>query len=161
LLQRPDIDINRGWGAYLPPPLAAIINGHSNVAMQLLAFGQRLDVDTQTYQKESALSLAARQGDLRVVDSILLDCRTDRNSVDDRGRTALWWAAYAGKRAIVERLLADDRVRSDVADNEGTTALDAAAIQNHSDIVSLLRAHRWVRHQHSDGSRRALINPHQ
>jgi ankyrin repeat protein len=161
LLQRPDIDINRGWGAYLPPLLAAIINGHSNVAMQLLAFGQRLDVDTQTYQKESALSLAARQGDLRVVDSILLDCRTDRNSVDDRGRTALWWAAYAGKRAIVERLLADDRVRSDVADNEGTTALDAAAIQNHSDIVSLLRAHRWVRHQHSDGSRRALINPHQ
>jgi ankyrin repeat protein len=84
LLQRPDIDINRGWGAYLPPLLAAIINGHSNVAMQLLAFGQRLDVDTQTYQKESALSLAARQGDLRVVDSILLDCRTDRNSVDDR-----------------------------------------------------------------------------
>lgn len=141
LLQRPDIDINQGWGAYLPPLLAAIIKGHSNVAMELLALGKRLDVNAQTYQKESALSLAARQGDLQVVDSILLDCRTDRNSVDNRGRTALWWAAYAGKTAIVERLLADDGVLSNVADDEGIDALNAARQQNHFGIVSLLRAH--------------------
>ncbi|KAF4237524.1 hypothetical protein CNMCM8980_002427 [Aspergillus fumigatiaffinis] len=157
LLQRPDIDINRGWGAYLPPLLAATINGHSNVAMQLLAFGKRLDVNTQTYQKESALSLAARQGDLRVVDSILVDCRTDCNSVDHRGRTALWWAAYAGETAIVERLLADDRVRSDVADDEGTTVLGAAAIRNHSDIVSILRAHRRTDDDDDSTAVQALI----
>ncbi|KAH1972253.1 hypothetical protein KXV92_005967 [Aspergillus fumigatus] len=154
---RVDIDINQGWGAYLPPLLAAINNGHSNVAMQLLALGKRLDVNTQTYHKEFALSLAARQGDLRVVDSILLGCRTDCNSVDHRGRTALFWAAYAGKRAIVERLLADDRVQSDVADDEGTTILGAAAIQNHSDIVSLLRAHRRTDDDDDSTAVQALI----
>jgi ankyrin repeat protein len=137
----------------MPPLLAAIINGHSSIAMQLLALGKPLDVNAQTCQKESALSLAAQQGDLQVVDTILLDCRTDTNSVDNRGRTALWWAAYAGKTAIVERLLADDRVLSDVADDENTAALDAAGIQNHSGIVSLLRAHRPGPRQHSDGSR--------
>jgi ankyrin repeat protein len=112
-----------------------------------------LDVNAQTYQKESALSLAVRQGDLEVVDRILLDCRTDRNSIDNRGRTALWWAAYAGETAIMEQLLADDRVLSDVADDEGTEALDAAVMQNHSGIVSLLRAHRPAHHQYSEGSR--------
>jgi ankyrin repeat protein len=59
LIQRPDIDINQGWGTYMPPLLAAIINGHSSIAMQLLALGKPLDVNAQTCQKESALSLAA------------------------------------------------------------------------------------------------------
>lgn len=88
-----------------------------------------------------------------MVNSILLDCRTDCNSIDNRGRTALWWAAYAGETAIVEQLLVDDCVLSDVVDDEGTEALDAATVQNHSGIISLLRAHRPEHHQHSDGSR--------
>ncbi|GFF62784.1 ankyrin repeat protein [Aspergillus udagawae] len=120
--------------------------------MELLALVERLDVNAQTYQKQSPLSLAARQGDLDVVESLLLDWRTDCNSVDNRGRTAVWWAAHGGKTAVVERLLADDRV-SDVADDEGKKALDVAAAQNHSDIVSLLRGHRPGRHQSSDASR--------
>jgi hypothetical protein len=40
------------------------------------------------YQKEPALSLAARYGYLQVVDTILQDRRADRNSVDDQGCTA-------------------------------------------------------------------------
>ncbi|GIJ92774.1 hypothetical protein Asppvi_002052 [Aspergillus pseudoviridinutans] len=153
LLQWPGIDINQQWGAYLPPLLAAITNGHSNVAMYLLGCGKRLDVNAQTYAKESALSLAARQGDLQVVESLLRDYRTDCKSVDDRGRTALWWAAHTGQKPIVERLLADDRVLIDVADDEGIDALNAARRQYHFNTARLLRAHRPGHHSSSDGFR--------
>jgi ankyrin repeat protein len=89
LLQCQNIDINQGWGGYVPPLLATIIASHPDVAMTLLACGDRLDINAQTYQKESALSLAARYGHLQVVDAILQDRQADRNSLDDEGRTAL------------------------------------------------------------------------
>lgn len=73
-----------------------------------------------------------------MVNSILLDCRTDCNSVDNRGRTALWWAVYTGKTAIMEQLLVDDGVLSNVADDKGIDALNAARQQNYFGIVSLL-----------------------
>ncbi|GIJ84937.1 hypothetical protein Asppvi_003792 [Aspergillus pseudoviridinutans] len=139
LVQCPGIDINKGWGPYQTPLLAAIIKGHSNVAMPLLACGEQLDTNAETYEKESALSLAARQGDLQVVDSILQNGRTNNhNIVDNRGRTALWWAAYSGKTTVVERLLWDDHVLVNVKDDEGIDAMAAARMQDHSDIVSLL-----------------------
>ncbi|GIJ84990.1 hypothetical protein Asppvi_003845 [Aspergillus pseudoviridinutans] len=153
LLQCPGIDIDQGWGAYLPPLLAAITKGHSNIAMQLLAFGKRLNVNIRTYAEESALSLAARHGDLQVVSSILCDSRTDRNSVDDRGRTALWWAAHAGKSAVVERFLLDDNIQVDIRDDDGIDALNAASKQYHFDIVRLLRTHRPGHHHGVGGSR--------
>ncbi|KAF7183608.1 hypothetical protein CNMCM7691_003887 [Aspergillus felis] len=158
LLQCPGIDMDQGWGAYLPPLLAAITEGHSNVAMQLLACGKRLNVNVQTYSKESALSLAARQGDLQVVNSILCDCRTDRNSVDDRGRTALWWAAHAGKSAVVERFLLDDDIRVDMRDDDGIDALNAASQQYHFDIVRLLRTHRPEHHRGIGFSRQRMAS---
>jgi hypothetical protein len=39
--------------------------------MRLLACGEQPDINSQTYRKESALSLAARYGHLQVDDSIL------------------------------------------------------------------------------------------
>jgi ankyrin repeat protein len=94
--------------------LAAIIASHPDVAMTLLACGDRLNINAQTYQKESALSLAARYGHRQVVDAILQDRRADRNSPDDEGRTALWWAVHEGETAVVRRLLEDADVRVDI-----------------------------------------------
>ncbi|KAF4233510.1 hypothetical protein CNMCM8980_010241 [Aspergillus fumigatiaffinis] len=156
LLQYPGIDMDQGWGAYLPPLLAAITTGHSDVAMQLLVSGKQLNVNIQTYAKESALSLAARHGDLQVVNSILCDSRTDGNSVDDWGRTALWWAAHTGKSAVVERFLLDDNIQVDIRDDDGIDALNAASKQYHFDIVKLLRTHR-PEHHHSVGGSRPLM----
>jgi ankyrin repeat protein len=140
LLQCQDIDINQGWGGYVPPLLAAIIAGHPDVAMTLLACRDRLDINAQTYQKESALSLAARYGHLQVVDTILQDRRATRNSVDDEGRTALWWAAHEGQTTVVRRLLKDANVRVDVRDHQGADALEAARRQHHFGVIGLLRA---------------------
>jgi serine/threonine-protein phosphatase 6 regulatory ankyrin repeat subunit B len=156
LLQYPGIGMDQAWGAYLPPLLAAITTGHSDVAMQLLASGKQLNVNIQTYATESALSLAARHGDLQVVNSILCDSRTDRNSVDDWGRTALWWAAHTGKSAVVERFLLDDNIQVDIRDDDGIDALNAASKQYHFDIVKLLRTHR-AEHHHGVGGSRPLM----
>jgi ankyrin repeat protein len=141
LLQCRDIDINQGWGGYVPPLLAAIIAGHLDVAMTLLACGERLEINAQTYQKESALSLAARYGHLQVVDTILQDQRADRNIVDDEGRMALWWAAHEGQTTVVRRFLEDADVCVDVTDHQGLDALEAARRQHHFSVISLLRTY--------------------
>ncbi|GIJ91861.1 hypothetical protein Asppvi_010836 [Aspergillus pseudoviridinutans] len=138
LLEFQNIDINQGWGGYLSPLLAAIVAGHTDVVMRLLACGDRLDINAQTYQKESALSLAARYGHLQVVDAILRDPRTDRNSIDDQGRTALWWAAYEGQTTVVGRLLEDTDVQVGIKDHQGAGALEAARSQHHFGVTGLL-----------------------
>jgi hypothetical protein len=117
LLECRHIDINHGWGGHFPPLLAAISVGHTGEAMRVLACEDRLDINAQTYQKESALSLAARNEYLQVVGTILQGRRADRNSVDDQGRTALWWAAHKGQTAVVRRLLEDAHLHVDVKDN--------------------------------------------
>ncbi|GFG19250.1 ankyrin repeat protein [Aspergillus udagawae] len=142
LLQCRDIDINQGWGGYVPPLLAAIIAGHTEVAKTLLACGERLNINAQTYQKESALSLAARYGHLQVVDTILQDRRADCNRLDDERRTALWWAAHEGQTAVVRRLLEDADVQVDIKDRQGTDALEAARSQHHLGVIGLLQAYR-------------------
>jgi ankyrin repeat protein len=142
LLECRNIDINQGWGGYCPPLLAAIIASHPDVAMTLLACGDRLNINAQTYQKESALSLAARYGHLQVVDAILQDRRADRNSVDDQGRTALWWAAHEGQTIVVRRLLEDADVQVDIKDRQGWDALETARSRYHFGVVGLLRTYR-------------------
>ncbi|KAH1598464.1 hypothetical protein V6Z88_003755 [Aspergillus fumigatus] len=124
--------------------------------MELLASGKQLNVNIQTYAKVSALSLAARHGDLQVVNSILCDSRTDRNSVDDWGRTALWLAAHTGKSVVVERFLLDDNIQVDIGDDDGIDALNAASKRYHFDTVKLLRTHR-PEHHHGVGGSRPLM----
>ncbi|KAF4222100.1 hypothetical protein CNMCM5878_006695 [Aspergillus fumigatiaffinis] len=119
-IQCRNIDINQGWGGYILPLLAAIIASHPDV--------------------ESALSLAARYGHLQVVDTILQDCRADRNSFDDEGHTALWWAAHEGQTAVVRRLLKDADVQVDIKDRQGADALEAARSQHHLGVIHLLQA---------------------
>lgn len=110
--------LTKDGGGYVPPLLIAIITSHPDVALTLLACGYRLDINAQTYQKESALSLATRYGHLQVVDTILQDRRADRNILDDEGRTALWWAAHEGQTAVVRRLLEDADVQVDIKDRQ-------------------------------------------
>jgi ankyrin repeat protein len=129
--------------------LAAIIASHPDVAMTLLACGDRLNINAQTYQKESALSLAARYGHLQVVDAILQDRRADRNSLDDERRTTLWWEAHEGQTAVVRRLLEDADVQVNIKDRQGADALEAARSQHHLGVIRLLQASR-VGHRHDD-----------
>ncbi|KAL2827273.1 ankyrin repeat-containing domain protein [Aspergillus pseudoustus] len=117
-----EIDINQTcWGS--SPILESVAGSQVGVLIQLLACGQRLNINAQSYNRESILSIAARRGHLQVVNRILCDPRADRRSVDDRGRTALWWAAYT------------------VVDSDGDSALDAATSQYHFPTVQILHDH--------------------
>ncbi|GFF56661.1 osteoclast-stimulating factor 1 [Aspergillus lentulus] len=118
-----------------------------DVAMRLLACGERLDINTQTYQKESALSLAAHSGHLQVVSAILEDCQADRNSIDKQGRTALWWAAHEGQSTIMRWLLEDAKVQLNIEDCQGRDALEAARSQYHFDVIRLLQTSRAGHHR--------------
>ncbi|OXN27228.1 hypothetical protein CDV57_06183 [Aspergillus fumigatus] len=175
LLTRPEIRINGVEGEEVPPLCLAALTWTRDgvptchrfwlpspqaiptyIAMELLASGKQLNVNIQTYAKVSALSLAARHGDLQVVNSILCDTRTDRNSVDDWGRTALWLAAHTGKSVVVERFLLDDNIQVDIGDDDGIDALNAASKRYHFDTVKLLRTHR-PEHHHGVGGSRPLM----
>ncbi|OJZ79597.1 hypothetical protein ASPFODRAFT_148864, partial [Aspergillus luchuensis CBS 106.47] len=151
LLQCGDIDINQGWGPYSSPLLAAITRGHSDVAMRLLNCVPRPDVNARTYLRDSALSLAAREGHVDVVAHLLEDWQTDRNGADRQGRTALWWAARAGQARIAQRLLEDDRVLVNVLDNDGVDAVDAARTHYHFEVVGLIRSHYSRRYNNWTG----------
>lgn len=142
LLQCHQIDVNQGPASYWSPLRAAIEGDHPDVAMQLLRCGRRLNVNARTYLGESALSLAAYKGHLRVVERLLQDRRVDPNDVDKMGRTAFWCAASAGQAEIVARLLKDNRVRMHLKDEDGVDALDAARRHNHSNVVLLIRGTR-------------------
>ncbi|GIJ92738.1 hypothetical protein Asppvi_002016 [Aspergillus pseudoviridinutans] len=123
LLEFRNIDINQGWGGYLSPPLAAIVAGHTDV--------------------ESALSVAAGYGNPRAGGRRHpARRRTDRNSIDDQGRTALWWAAYEGQTTVVGRLLEDTDVQVDIKDHQGAGALEAARSQHRFGVIGLLTAYR-------------------
>ncbi|KAJ5608446.1 ankyrin repeat-containing domain protein [Penicillium hordei] len=114
-----------------PSPLQAAIEGdHPDVAMQLLRCGMRLDVNARTYLGESALSLAAYEGYLSVVERLLQEGRVDPNDVDKMGCNAFWWAARAGQARVVERPLKNNRVLTQLKDENGMDALDAASHHN-------------------------------
>jgi ankyrin repeat protein len=137
LLECRDIDINQEWCGYLPPLLAAIIAGHTDVAMRLLACGEQPDINSQTYQKKSALSLAARYGRLQVVTP----------SYKTVGRTATASTIKVaplcgGQTAVVKRLLGDANVQVDVKDRQGADAVDVARSKHHFGVIGLLRAYR-------------------
>ncbi|KAL3468758.1 ankyrin repeat-containing domain protein [Aspergillus californicus] len=118
--------------------------------MQLLRCGRRLDVNARTYLGESALSLAASKGHLRVVELLLRDGRVDPNEVDKMGRTAFWCAASAGQTEIVARLL-KDRVLTQLKDENGKDALDAASEHHHFNVVLLIQRmlREWERESRS------------
>jgi ankyrin repeat protein len=141
LLQCPNVDLNHGWGSYERPLLFSIEKGHTEMAMLLLAQGERLDINRRNKRGEAALTMAVRRGFLEVVDRVLQHCRVEVNSIDNRGRTALWWAASEGKCAMVLRLLADRRIQADIEDNANENPLMVARRWNHAEVALRLQLH--------------------
>lgn len=115
LLQYPKVNINHGWGIYEPPLLFSVEQGHMEIALLLLAQGERLDVNR------------------------ILRHHVEVNSIDNQGRTAFWWAASEGNCAMVLRLLADARIKVDIEDNAMGSPLIVARRWGHTDVVLQLQ----------------------
>nr|XP_040056696.1 ankyrin repeat domain-containing protein 50 isoform X2 [Gasterosteus aculeatus aculeatus]XP_040056697.1 ankyrin repeat domain-containing protein 50 isoform X2 [Gasterosteus aculeatus aculeatus] len=117
--------------------------GSANVAKLLLSRG--CDPLVSDQQGQTPLTLASRQGDVKVL-SVLLDWSKSQGPetaarmmehVDNEGWTALRSAAWGGHSEAV-RLLLDAGADVDGCDAEGRTALRAAAWGGHEEIVLTL-----------------------
>lgn len=92
-------------------------------------------------QPGNDLLAAAERGDVQKVDQLLQDPNTDRNPMDEDGRTALFRACIKSRTEVVKRLLEDGKVNVNQPDNSGKTPLMKACEAHDTEIVRLLLAH--------------------
>ncbi|KAK4208727.1 ankyrin repeat-containing domain protein, partial [Rhypophila decipiens] len=88
-----------------------------------------VDPDASIYMGRTALSLAARSGEIEVLRHLLASDKVDPTSTDNIGRTPLHWAAREGQLEVVKALLAVYNARKldwELADSDGYTPLDEA-----------------------------------
>jgi hypothetical protein len=102
---------------------------------------------------------AVEDGNITVVDKLLVDHRIDPNSKDIlAGRAALSYAAENGHAAIVQQLLATRNVESDSRDCINRTPLSYAAGNGHAAIVQQLLATRKVESDSRDWNNRTPLS---
>ena len=97
---------------------------------------QSIDVNQPGNQSETALHLAAEQGNLEVV-KILLAHQANVHAKNIQGRTPLHLAAYDGKPEVIQLLL-DHNASIEAKDNQGQTPLHRAAVAEQVEAVQLL-----------------------
>ncbi|KAJ5569276.1 hypothetical protein N7450_011762 [Penicillium hetheringtonii] len=115
LLARPDIalnDVDINMTVWNKSPLfIAIEYGHIEVAKLLIGHSNRLDVNSATFLGDTALSVAAVNGHLDIVELLLQNEKLNCMAQNAFGETALQLAAREGHEAIVRCLCRDIRVR--------------------------------------------------
>ncbi|KAH0559934.1 hypothetical protein GP486_003549 [Trichoglossum hirsutum] len=133
-LERSPSDMKRG-----EPLSRSAGNGHE-VVVQLLLERYGVHPDSRDRMGWTALSWAAQNGHIKVVNR-LLTAKADVNAAAGAGggRTALQAAAGGGHLEVVNRLLAANvDVNAAAAGNKGRIALQAAAEGGHLDVVDRL-----------------------
>ena len=116
----------------------AAISGKPKVLAALVKAGADVNIHTAGFD-ESALTVAARHGDLAMVKA-LIAAGAKLDDQDPRGRTALSEAAFAAYVDVAEALLtagADPRLEM----FDGTTALGCAARADSPELIGLLIKH--------------------
>ncbi|KAL4862986.1 hypothetical protein BDV12DRAFT_189991 [Aspergillus spectabilis] len=127
-----------------PPLLVAAEVGYLDAVERLLDRGA--NVNRLNLCHETALSLAAQEGDLVVVEALLRYAGIEPDIPDSSHQTPLWWACSEGyvgvdgRAAVVEVLLQDSRVDPAHASRVGTTPLHCASWDGQYDVLMLLLA---------------------
>lgn len=116
----------------------AASNDHEEIVKLLLAKVPVSAIDIQGRDGRNALSWAAGNGHVAVVEMLLVN-RAGADCQDLKGRSPLSWAAGIGQMAIVELLLASG-AEADRKDAQGRTPLSWAAESGHKAVVNLLLA---------------------
>ncbi|OQE69395.1 hypothetical protein PENNAL_c0136G09986 [Penicillium nalgiovense] len=112
LLNMGNVEIN-GRGLIDPPLCRAAAHGHHDVVRLLVQQGTRLNINESTIAShDTALCIAARGGDLKIVQALLLHHQIDVNLRNEYFEDPLMLAVKDGHFSIVNALLANTRLKS-------------------------------------------------
>lgn len=100
----------------------------------LLAEGMNVNIVNQ--EGDSPLMVAAKVGNLRILD-IILSHNPDINARNQEGKTALMIAAESGQSQVVEKLLAH-KADPTLKDNSDNTALKLASTYGHYTVAEYI-----------------------
>jgi len=92
-------------------------------------------------KKYKLFILAAEEGHLKIVKSVLNDPDIDINYKDDLGFTALMCAAEQGHKEVTKLLLSRSDIKINMQNNKGATALMQAAKNGHKEVVKQFLNH--------------------
>ncbi|CAK9253068.1 unnamed protein product, partial [Sphagnum jensenii] len=140
--------INASGENGMSPLHCAVYYGHDAVVKDLLA-KDATDVSAKTNLGNTALHVAAQEGHLKIVNSLLNhikekypdELRAFINASGENGMSPLHCAVYYGHDAVVKVLLAEDATNVSAVTNLGNTALHVAAQEGHIEIVNTLLNH--------------------
>ncbi|CAG7959597.1 unnamed protein product [Penicillium salamii] len=131
LLNMGNVEIN-GRGSIDPPLCRAAAHGHHDVVRLLVQQGTRLNINESTIA-DTALCIAARNGDLEMVQTLLLHNKIDVNLRNEYFEDPLMLAVNNCHFSIVRALLANTRLKRFSLKRSLELARDACiqrAIQN-------------------------------
>jgi ankyrin repeat protein len=100
----------------------------------------RVDCNLRNHDGDTALHIAATNGNTDAVEVLVTNVRVDCNARDSHGNTALHIAAAHGYADMVKKLLANSRVDCNVRNEHGDTALHIAATNGYANMVKELLA---------------------
>jgi ankyrin repeat protein len=98
------------------------------------------DVDTVDQEGNTPLMVAAKVGNLRILD-IIFSHNPEVNAQNNNGSTALMIAAQTGQLQVVKKLV-ENGAEAALRDNNDNTALTLASKFGHDKIVSYLKTLR-------------------
>jgi len=125
------------------PLMKASLNGHQEIATELLA--SRASIDLADKGGYTALMLAASNNHYTLV-RLLLQNRADINRQErTQGWTALIWSAKRGHLETVKELLSVG-ANTEIKDNSGLTAQEWAVKNKHIEIANLLTDGKKILH---------------
>lgn len=122
--------------------LLACENADRTLARELLANGA--EANAQNSSGETALHLAVKSGDTKMVEFALNELRISINARDAFGRTPLHWAAQSGNVPIAEALLLA-RANIEAKDEMGVEPKIYAEMAGHRELVKIFSLVRQSR----------------
>jgi ankyrin repeat protein len=121
-----------------PNPVVLVQRGQTEEVLKLIAEGE-IDVNVRDRSGAPLIGIAARHGNLDVVDA-LIEAGADINAVDNTRRTPLMTASQSRHAAIVERLVKAGADLEAVDNAIGGTALTWAALGDPASVKVLIDA---------------------